>query len=71
MKPAPFLFRHERGDAGNLSDDAFKANGLAIQAGGRIMSAYNIGPSEYDRFWIVTDESRSVTTIILPGEGAP
>jgi len=71
LKPAPFLSRHERGDFGDLPSDAFKASGLAVKIGERIMSAYNIGPSQFDRFWIVTDESRSVTTIILPGEGTP
>ena len=69
LKPAPYLRRYERGDFGNLSDVGFEASHLAVQNGGRIMSTYKIGLSKYDSFWIMTDESRSVTTIILPGEG--
>ena len=67
LKPGPFLSRHERCDFGDLSADAFKANRQAILSGGRVMSVYNIGPSIYDRIWIISDGL--TTLIILPGEG--
>jgi hypothetical protein len=71
LKPGPLLLRHSRGDHGDLPASALKANRRAVQIGERVMSAYNIGPSKHDRIWIATDESRCVTSIILPGEDTP
>jgi hypothetical protein len=57
------LRRHASGDWGDLTPDDFDENDNAIAAGGRLFSAYGAGE---ERFWIITEGDRSVTTILLP-----
>jgi hypothetical protein len=57
------LRRHAIGDWGDLCPEDTLANEDAVKQGGRLFSAY--GESEY-RIWIITEEDRSATTILLP-----
>jgi hypothetical protein len=59
------LRRHSSGDWGNLDEDDVNQNGFALTAGGRLFSAYGTGEQ---RFWIITDRDRSVTTVLLPAD---
>ena len=58
--------RHQCGDWGDVSERDRQANDDAFRNGGRILSAYR--SSEDVTFWIITEESRSYTTVLLPSE---
>ena len=57
------LRRHTSGDWGNLCPEDTLANDTALREGGRLFSAYGQGE---ERFWIITEADRSVTTVLLP-----
>lgn len=57
------LKRHASGDWGNLCPEDTLANETALDQGGRLFSAYGQGEN---RFWIITEADRSVTTVLLP-----
>ena len=57
------LRRHASGDWGDLCPEDTLANDAALHHGGRLFSAYGQGA---DRFWIITEADRSVTTVLLP-----
>ena len=57
------LRRHASGDWGDLCPDDTLANDIALQQGGRLLSAY--GHNQH-RFWVITEADRSVTTVLLP-----
>jgi hypothetical protein len=57
------LGRHASGDWGDLCPEDTMANDAALHHGGRLFSAYGQGR---DRFWIITEADRSVTTVLLP-----
>ena len=60
------LARHAQGDWGDIDQEDWTANELALQEGFRLVSAYR---SRNDvSFWIVTEADRSVTTLLLPDE---
>ncbi len=59
------LSRHGQGDWGDLLPEDAIANDLALEKGGRLFSAYGSGR---DRFWIITDAARSLTTVLLPDD---
>jgi hypothetical protein len=59
------LTRHASGDWGNLCAEDTLANDDALKHGGRLFSAYGQGR---ERFWIITEADRSVTTILLPND---
>ena len=59
------LRRHASGDWGDLCPEDTLANDSAVQEGDRLLSAYGKGDQ---RFWIITESDRSVTTILLPAE---
>ncbi len=62
---ANLLEKHQRGEWGaSLSANDARANDLAVQHGGRILSAFNV--AEGKRLWIITEADRSVTTILKP-----
>ena len=69
---AQFLFRHQRGDWGDVPPEDAKANDEAIAHEGdadrqaRVLSAYvtRLG----DRLWVVTEWDRSVSTLLTPDE---
>jgi hypothetical protein len=58
------LSRHLQGDWGTLDSEDWKANERALKQGGRLFSAYQ--SSQNEKFWIITEADRSVTTILLP-----
>lgn len=59
------LRRHAIGDWGHILPEDAIANDLAVRCGGRLFSAYGFGP---DRFWVVTEADRSLTSVILPDD---
>jgi hypothetical protein len=60
------LRRHSEGDWGDLLPEDAIANVLALQRGGRLFSAYGLGR---DRFWIITESDRLLTTVLLAEDG--
>ena len=59
------LKRHGSGDWGDLCPEDALANDGALATGGRLFSAYGHGAC---RFWVITEEDRSVTTVLLPDD---
>jgi len=59
------LRRHASGDWGDLPPEDAQANADALIEGGRLFSAY--GQAD-NRFWIITESDRSVTTVLLPND---
>ncbi|MFL5241537.1 MAG: hypothetical protein ACJ8FY_05470 [Gemmataceae bacterium] len=58
------LSRHAAGDWGDIPPhDAAENDAALIQGEGGFMSAYGTGD---ERFWIITEADRSVTTVLLP-----
>ena len=57
------LSRHARGDWGELPAEDARSNEQALTHGGRLFSSYGTGGN---RFWIITEADRSVTTVLLP-----
>jgi hypothetical protein len=57
------LKRHASGDWGDLCPEDTLANDSALDQGGRLLSAYGQGEN---RFWVITEADRSVTTVLLP-----
>lgn len=60
------LNRHARGDWGTVCKEDAEANNDALIHGSRIVSSYKSTTGE--KFWIITEADRSVTTILLPSE---
>ena len=58
------LFRHQRGDWGEVPVEDAMLNTEATITGGRILSSYRLNASE--RLWIITEADRSYTTLLLP-----
>jgi hypothetical protein len=57
------LRRHSIGDWGDLDPQDARYNDDALIRGGRLLSAYG---RDGQRFWIITEADRTVTTILLP-----
>jgi hypothetical protein len=57
------LRRHSDGDWGDLLPEDAIANDQALDQGGRLFSAYGHGS---ERFWVITEADRRVTTVLLP-----
>ena len=67
ISPESILQRHVLGDWGdNLTDGDKKTNELAVQMGGRVLSAYKLPHAT--TVWVTTEPDRSTTTILLPDE---
>lgn len=60
------LARHHRGDWGDCCPEDWESNEEGLRDGFRLFSAYRTGCGE--KFWIITEADRSVTTILLPSE---
>jgi hypothetical protein len=58
------LIRHQIGDWGELDKSDHYANEEALIRGGRLFSAYVLQSDL--KFWIITECSREVTTVLLP-----
>ncbi|WP_083253607.1 hypothetical protein [Pandoraea sp. ISTKB] len=61
------LRRHASGDWGVVCATDALLNEQAVSGGGRILSAYEIGPRQ-ERVWIITEADRSATSILTPAE---
>ena len=57
--------RHASCDWGDLPPEDSLANADALKQGGRLFSAYG---QAANRFWIITEADRSVTTVLLPDD---
>lgn len=60
------LFRHLKGDWGNLCDEDKEENERALREGGRLFSAFE--EKGKPKIWIVTESDRSCTVILKPEE---
>jgi hypothetical protein len=60
------LYRHRCADWGMVCPFDWNENDEALNAGDRILSAYE--SSTGVKIWIITEWDRSVTTILLPDE---
>lgn len=58
------LNRHVQGDWGDLDKDDKLENDIALEKGFRLLSAYT--GNDGIKFWIITEASRAVTTVLLP-----
>jgi hypothetical protein len=58
------LQRHVTGDWGDVCAEDKQANDQAVADGTRILSAYRAGNGTI--FWIITEATRVVTTVLLP-----
>ncbi|HYV38109.1 MAG TPA: hypothetical protein VE988_20655 [Gemmataceae bacterium] len=58
--------RHSQGNWGDLLPEDAIAIDLALRHGGRLFSAYGLGR---DRFWIITEPDRSLTSVLLAEDG--
>ena len=67
QSPTDFLRRHINGDWGeHLDGHDIKENAVALREGGRLVSAYQTRGG--DDIWIITEEDRSSTCLLLPSE---
>lgn len=64
--PETFLERHKTGDWGDLDREDRQMNDLAVKAGSRVLSAYDLTGGT--KIWVITEADRSATTILLPEE---
>jgi hypothetical protein len=67
QNPAGLLWRHQRGDWGEVPAEDATENELSVTGGFRIMSVYVL-PKTSVKVWVITEADRSVTTILLPDE---
>jgi hypothetical protein len=58
------LDRHVQGDWGDLDKDDKLENDIALEKGFRLLSAYT--GNDGIKFYIITEASRAVTTVLLP-----
>jgi hypothetical protein len=57
------LRRHASGDWGDVPPEDARQNEFGLKHGERLLSAYGEGGN---RFWIITERDRSVTTVLMP-----
>jgi hypothetical protein len=57
------LSRHASGDWGDIPPEDVELNQSGLKHGERLFSAYGVGGN---RFWIITERDRSVTTVLMP-----
>ena len=60
------LARHLHGDWGEVDQEDWEANEVALEERMRILSAFRT--STGNKFWIITEHDRSLTTILLPSD---
>lgn len=69
LNSAEFIRLHHTGMWGDLCDEDWEQNRLAVETGeGRIMSVYVVDEATDERLWIITESDRSATTLLLPIE---
>jgi hypothetical protein len=62
---AGIVSRHIDCDWGEVCDEDWDANDLAVETDERLLSAYTVND---ERLWVITEADRSVTTILRPEE---
>jgi hypothetical protein len=60
------LSRHVTGDWGEIPEEDKKENQFSLENGFRLMSSYRTTAG--DRVWVITEGTRSHTTLLLPDE---
>lgn len=65
MELSTLIDRHSSGDWGGMDAEDKAENNLAVKAGRRLMSSYDVGGQV---MWIITEADRSATTALLPDE---
>ena len=58
--------RHLSGDWGDVCQSDWQRNEQALRDGDRLLSVYRTQAGE--KFWIITESDRSVTTVLLPSD---
>ena len=58
--------RHQAGDWGDVDADDRHANDQALKNGSRLFSVYH--SANRVTFWIITEASRQLTTVLLPDD---
>ena len=58
------LFRHSRGDWGNVCAEDAQVNERGVHDKGMILSSYESAKAV--KFWVITDPGHKVTTVLLP-----
>ena len=58
------VMRHADCDWGEVCEEDWELNDSALKDDGRLLSIYE--SSNANRFWIITEWDRSVTTVLLP-----
>jgi hypothetical protein len=66
QSPMDFLSRHVTGDWGEIPEEDRKENQFSLEKGFRLMSCYRTTAN--DLVWVITESSRSHTTLLLPSE---
>lgn len=66
QSPMDFLSRHVTGDWGEISEEDRRENQFSLEKGFRLMSSYRTTAN--DVVWVITESSRSHTTLLLPQE---
>jgi len=56
--------RHQAGDWGDMDQDDRQENDRALTHGGRLFSVFHAANGV--KFWIITEASRDVTTVLMP-----
>lgn len=64
LSPLTLIHRHATGDWGDLGAEDQAANRQALKFGLRIFSSYRLNLTV--SIWIITEENRSSTSILLP-----
>lgn len=63
------LQMHSEGNWGDVCDENWESNQNALRNGGRLFSVYIMSELDpEDKIWIITEEDRSATTVLLPEE---
>lgn len=60
------LQRHSRGDWGDVGEEDRKENERSLTIAMRLFSVYHSAKGQ--KFWIITEADRSLTTVLLPEE---
>ena len=60
------LYRHQRGDWGEVGKEDAQANERALKQGERLLSVYRTSAGV--RFWVISEWDRSLTTVLLPAD---
>lgn len=64
--PSYFLYRHVRGDWGDVCEEDAEANQQSLKDGSRLLSSYRTKLNV--KLWIITEADRSSSCILLPEE---